>query len=61
MHFREDDREDALRKRLQYYRQETTKLLDYYKQQNKLLVIDGSGSIADVAKLILAYLEKHAG
>lgn len=61
LHFREDDREDALRKRLQYYRQETSKLLDYYQQQNKLVMIDGQGSIADVAKLILAYLEKHAG
>lgn len=61
LHFREDDREDLLRKRLQYYRQETTKLLDYYQQQNKLVMIDGQGSIADVAKLILAYLEKHAG
>lgn len=60
LHFREDDREDLLRKRLKYYREETTKLLEYYKQQNKLVVIDGKGSIADVAKLIIEYLDKNA-
>ncbi len=60
LHFREDDREDLLRKRLKYYREETSKLLEYYQQQNKLVHIDGRGSIADVAKLIIAYLDKHA-
>ncbi len=60
LHFREDDREDLLRKRLKYYREETAKLLEYYEQQNKLVVIDGKGSIADVAKLIIDYLDKHA-
>lgn len=60
LHFREDDREDLLRKRLKYYREETAKLLEYYKQQNKLVMIDGKGSIADVAKLIIEYLDKNA-
>lgn len=61
LHFREDDREDLVRKRLNYYRQETSKLLAYYKQQNKLAVIDGRGSIFDVSNLIIDYLKEHAG
>jgi len=61
LHFREDDREDLVRKRLLYYRQETSKLLEYYKQQNKLVLIDGRGTIAEVASLIIDYFKQNAG
>lgn len=61
LHFREDDREDLVRKRLKYYREETAKLLTYYEQQNKLVMIDGRGSIAEVSKLIIDYLKEHVG
>lgn len=61
LHYRDDDQAHIVEKRLNLYRQETTKLLEYYKQQDKLVVFDGSGSIAQVSKLILDYLQDNVG
>ena len=58
---RKDDQPDTVRKRLNIYRQETTKLLEHYKQQGKLVVFDGKRSITEVSKDILAYLKENAG
>lgn len=56
---RADDAVEVVKKRLSIYREETTKLLDYYKKQDKLVVFDGEKTIEDVSKDILNYLEKN--
>jgi adenylate kinase len=48
---RTDDRsEEVVRKRIAEYRAKTAPLKDYYRKQNKLHMIDGMGSIADITK-----------
>jgi len=58
---REDDKPEAVSRRLKIYRETTTKLLDYYKKQNKLVIFDGSLSISEISKNILSYLRQYAG
>ena len=61
LYYRPDDQPELVRKRLAFYRRETAKLLQYYKQQDKLTVFDGRGPIAEVSKLISDYLQNYAG
>ena len=58
---REDDKEVILANRLKIYRQETSKLIDYYKNQNKLVIFNGEQSIEKVGDDILVYLKKNVG
>ncbi|MCD4760698.1 nucleoside monophosphate kinase, partial [bacterium] len=58
---REDDKEEIVIKRLSIYRQETAKLIDYYKKQNKLVLFNGEKSIEKVSQDILDYLNKNVG
>ncbi|HEX7003193.1 MAG TPA: adenylate kinase [Trueperaceae bacterium] len=43
-----DDNEATIRKRMEVYRNDTQPLLDYYRGQGKLVVVDGMGSMDDV-------------
>ena len=45
---RQDDTETVIRKRLEVYRNETTPLIEHYRQQNLLIEIDASQNIKDV-------------
>lgn len=45
---REDDNEDTIRNRLSVFEQQTAPLIDYYRQQNKLSTVLGSGAIEDI-------------
>jgi len=56
---RADDAPETVLKRLKIYRSETSKLLDYYKKQKKLVVFNGSESIELVSDDILNYLKAH--
>jgi len=58
---RDDDVPEVVKQRLSIYRNTTSKLLDYYKQQNKLVEIDGYGTIQEVSDRIKDYLEKNVG
>jgi adenylate kinase len=58
---RDDDKEEVIKKRLAIYRQETSKLLEYYRKKDKLVVFDGEKDIAEVSKDILNYLKSHVG
>ncbi|MBT4209302.1 MAG: nucleoside monophosphate kinase [Candidatus Komeilibacteria bacterium] len=58
---RDDDKEEVVKKRLAIYRDETSKLLDYYKKKDKLVVFDGQKDMADVSEDILNYLKSHVG
>ncbi len=54
---REDDKEEVIRKRLEVYHQQTAPLIDYYKKQNKLFVVDASKSPDEVYKEILSVIK----
>jgi adenylate kinase len=49
---REDDNPEALRQRLQAYRQQTAPLIAYYRQQGMLRTVDGMAGIPDVTVAI---------
>ncbi len=50
---RADDRGDAVRKRLDIFFTETIRLLDYYREQQKLLTVNGNQGIEQVASDLL--------
>lgn len=47
-----DDNEATIRKRMEVYRNDTKPLLDYYRGQGKLVVVDGMGEMDDVTERI---------
>ena len=49
---REDDREDTVRKRLQIYHQETSPLIEYYKDKKIVSHVNGEDDISDVSQSI---------
>ena len=49
---REDDREDTVRKRLQIYHQETSPLVEYYKDKKIVSHVNGEDDISDVSQSI---------
>lgn len=55
---RADDTEEIIWKRIAVYHEQTKPLLDYYKKQQKLIPINGMGSIDDVFGLISKELDK---
>jgi len=56
---RADDTVETIKKRLDVYFNETASLIDYYKRQDKLLEVEGEGSVDDVGNRILESLEKE--
>jgi len=55
---REDDKPETVKNRIKVYLQQTTPLIDYYKEQGLLVEIDGTKSIEEVGKDLLAVIEK---
>jgi adenylate kinase len=53
---RTDDTDEAIRRRLDIYRESTAPLIDYYRGRGLLRTVDGLGSIDDVSARILAAL-----
>ena len=51
---REDDRPEAVRKRIQVYSEESAPLVGYYRGTGKLREIDGESSIEQVGRALLA-------
>ena len=49
---RSDDTPEAIRHRMQVYRESTRPLIEYYGRRSILAEVDGEGSIEEVAKLI---------
>ena len=58
---RVDDREDTVRKRFQVYEDQTKPLLEFYKDQNLLVNINGDRMMASVFADIIAELDKSCG
>jgi adenylate kinase len=45
---RADDNPESVRKRLQVYTDQTAPVIDFYRQQGELTVVDGVGSLDEV-------------
>lgn len=57
---RKDDHPDTVKERLCVYHDQTEPLKDYYKNQNKLVTVDGSGEIDKITAQIISLLEVKA-
>ncbi|RME89444.1 MAG: adenylate kinase [Anaerolineae bacterium] len=55
---REDDREETVRRRIQVYREQTAPLVSYYREQGKLVEINGAQPIEQVTQDLLRALEQ---
>jgi len=58
---RSDDTGEAIERRLNIFFQETTHVLDYYKQQQKLLELDADPSVKTVHAALLSQLNNYMG
>ncbi len=55
---RDDDKEEAIRNRLEVYEASTAPLIDYYRTEGLLLDVDASASPAEVLAAMIKALEK---
>lgn len=55
---RPDDQPDAIRKRIEVYREETYPVEEFYRQRGILVEIDGKGEIDEVFQRILSALKQ---
>jgi adenylate kinase len=53
---RDDDQEDTIRQRLEVYHEQTSPLIEYYRERGGLREVDGAGSISDIFDQIAAKL-----
>jgi adenylate kinase len=56
---REDDRPEAIKRRLEIYHKQTEPILDKYSEEKKLIKVDASDPIDKVFQKILKRLKKH--
>jgi adenylate kinase len=56
---RDDDRDDAIRRRLQLYEAETAPLIDYYFERGMLVTVDGLGTTDEVADRLTDAIDRH--
>ena len=54
---RKDDKLETVKARLVVYHDQTKPLVDYYKNQNKLIEVDGNGTLQEVTERTLAAAE----
>jgi adenylate kinase len=55
---RDDDKQEAVRRRLEVYQQQTKPIIEYYRKTNRLMVVNGMHQVGYVHKLILDVLYK---
>lgn len=55
---RDDDKAETVENRIRVYMQQTSPLIEYYRQKGLLVEVDGTKSIDDVSKEILAAIKK---
>jgi adenylate kinase len=56
---RTDDNPESIKNRIKAYYDETTPVIDHYKNQNKLLTMNGNLNIEDATKEIFKLLDRH--
>ena len=54
---RKDDQIDTIKNRLDIYHKETEPLVNYYKEQGKLVIIEGQDTVADTTDAVLKAIE----
>lgn len=54
----DDQDENKIRTRYQEYNEKTAPLIDYYKGQHKLYIVDGIGEITDITSRISAVIDQ---
>lgn len=57
LHHRADDNEETIGNRLRVYEQQTRPLVDYYRQQGKLEVVEAAGEIGTIFKRLVQTIE----
>lgn len=57
---RDDDTEEAIQRRLDLYEAETAPLVDWYREQGLLTVVDGDGDPEDVSRRLIETIERLA-
>jgi len=55
---REDDKAETVERRIRVYMQQTSPLIEYYRQKDLLIEVDGQKTIEEVSKDILEALQK---
>ncbi len=55
---REDDTEDAIKRRLDLYEEETAPLVDWYRRRGLLMVVDGGGDADEVTARLVRAIEQ---
>jgi len=58
---RDDDNEQTIRSRLKVYYEQTSPLLDYYRERDLLNEVDGVGSIDQIYGAICSLIDKRSG
>jgi adenylate kinase len=56
---REDDREEVISGRLAAYESQTRRVVDYYRTQRRLVVINGDRPVEDITAQIFGVLDSH--
>jgi len=56
---RDDDKPEAIKKRLEIYNSQTTKLINTMKKDTKIIEIDGAKSIENIQKDLSEVIEKN--
>jgi adenylate kinase len=56
---REDDTEEAIRRRLELYEQETAPLIDFYRDRGLLTVVEGLGDVDTINQRIVAAIDSR--
>ncbi|MEY2469073.1 MAG: adenylate kinase [Actinomycetota bacterium] len=56
---RDDDTDDAIRRRLQLYEEETKPLIEYYFDRGMLITVDGLGTTDQVAERLTAAIDRR--
>lgn len=57
---RDDDKAETVERRIRVYTDQTAPLIEYYRQKDLLIEVDGTKSIDEVSKEILAAIKKEA-
>lgn len=56
---RDDDNEETVKNRIEVYEKNTAPLIGFYKKQNKLYTINGTGKVEQIFKEIRSVLKKN--
>jgi adenylate kinase len=57
---REDDREEVIRNRLDAYERQTQPVVEYYKSQGRLIVVNADRPVDEVGAKIFGVIDSHA-